>query len=209
MKYLMLIALPLLFMGFVMVETSSPEFVGTITYTLDTEASDAGVIGKAASTISISCAANGISRWEEVSENGSRVVLTDMTKQQQYVLVELLGKKIAIITPKDQVTLKAPVTVALDACCKTVLNKECQSLLTGNGELLLDTSHDLQHPLLPNVEGTPMSFNLSSTAGNAKYVASDMKEGTPDASLFVVPSEYEAVKASELQALFSQMGSDK
>ena len=209
MKYLLLIAVPLLFMGFVIDESNSPEFVGTITYTLDTEASDSGVIGKAASTIWISCAANGVSRWEEVSENGSRVVLTDMNKQQQYVLVEFLGKKIAIITPKDQVTLKTPITVALDACCKTVLNRECQSVLSGNDELLLDTSHNLQHPLLPNVEGTPMSFTLSSTAGNAKYVASDMNERTPDASLFVVPSEYEAVKASELQVLFSQMGSDK
>ena len=141
-------------------------------------------------------------RWEEFTEKGSRIILTNYTKMEQHVLIEFLGTLCAIESPQDQI---AHTYEAISKGKKhgKIMERTCFSAEVNNAHIVWTAGPKLTHPFLPNVDGIPVEFWRETAQGTLLYRAISIIEEEPDDRFFSIPEDYTIVKADELSKLFN------
>lgn len=177
-------------------------FQGQITYTLDQTASTSPAAAQAAQEIHFSTDGER-SRWEEIQPQGKRIVITDFAAGEEFVLMEFLGKKVALLTPPGAL---APMPEKQpryhEASDKQVFGFKCRQAL-GSEVWIFSEDVKVVHTILPNPGGLPLAFTLKNKTGNLVYRATSLEQSTPASSAFALPEGYTKVTTDEFRSLFT------
>ena len=178
------------------------QFSGKVIY-LPVESQNISTAAKEQAPMKVVIRAKGDQvRWEEFTEKGSRVIITDYTKMEQHVLIEFLGTLCAIESPKDQITHDSPM-ISQGKKHGKIMERKCFSAEDTSGQIVWTAGPKLIHPFLPNVDGIPVEFWRSTAEGAVLYRAISIIEEVPSDRFFAIPSEYTVVKSDELSELFN------
>lgn len=143
-------------------------------------------------------------RYDEITTKGIRTVLTDTENSEQYILFNLLGQYIALISPPEALeeTLRKrnrpfenhPQT-ALPIAGMTAAS------MTHDGQtLLFAVGFDAVHPNLPTAPGPVLEFTYPKS--NVRFRAIEVNEGFVEKSAFAIPEKYKKLTTEELQLMF-------
>lgn len=147
------------------------------------------------------------SRWEEFIGPKSRVVITDLESDQQYVLFSLLGESIALVSPEEEMArLKSRTGQEVnEADALPIAGFNCSQATVEGQSVVFTDQYILEHPYLPIVQGMPLEFALKTGNGEIRYRASKVEASQPGDELFLVPQGYLVMNADQMQDLFRQM----
>ncbi len=183
-------------------------FIGEVTWAIDHELSDASAVQRAAERIQLQSDGSR-TRWTEHLALGSRTVITDLSKREEYVLIEFLGEKLAIITPRDKVIASPELTGSTREHKEKQFGYQCAELLNGDNTYLYIPKLQVNHSILPAPGGLPVLFAMKLPTGTVYYRATSLEEKNVASSAFALPEEYRKITTRELQLLFSNVNSEE
>ena len=181
-------------------------FTGTVVYRpLTDDRAESDVLGGPEEIVLTTMGA--LSRWEESVNGKTRVVITDLEAGTQHVLFELLGERIALITPKEEMKRMLQRSGAesptLDAL--PIAGYTCKQSTQQGQTVVYTEAFQLSHPNLPVCGGMPLAFTMPTGRGNIRYQAVKVAEGEADPASFVIPGDYLVLNSDQLRALFSSI----
>lgn len=183
-------------------------FKGEITYEIDIELSDAAAVERAAERIVLQSDGQR-TRWTEHLAAGSRIVISNLEKGEEYVLIEFLGEKLAIITPKEKVMSSPEISGSSKYLNETQFGHTCAELNTGKFTYLFLPDFQIRHSILPSLAGLPVLFSMKLPSGIIYYRATSLKKSKIASSAFALPEEYRPITTQELQMLFGDVNVDE
>lgn len=148
-----------------------------------------------------------LSRWEESVNGKTRVVITDLEAGTQHVLFELLGERIALITPEEEMKriLQRTGAESPQADALPIAGYPCKQSTQQGQTVIYTEAFRLSHPNLPFCAGMPLAFTLPTGRGNIRYQAVEVSEEEVDPARFVIPADYLVLNSDQLRALFSSI----
>lgn len=142
----------------------------------------------------------------------SQVTITDMKKESGTLLMDMMGKKMAVeMTKKDidemEKKNKAPKPEFkyIDGADKKIAGYNCKKALVtieGAGEMEVYYTEDLPAGASKHYEGLkgfPLEYTIDSGQFKMKMTAKEVKQEKLDASLFVIPDGYDKMTFEEFK----------
>lgn len=183
-------------------------FKGEIIWVIDRDLSDPVAMDRAAERIQLQ--SDGVrTRWTEELASGSRVVISDLGKHEEYVLIEFLGEKLAIITPEEKAIASPEVTGERRNLDEKQFGRACEELQNGEYRYIYLPELSVRHSILPSLAGIPVLFAMKLPNGVVYYRATALAEKNVASSTFALPEEYRKITTEELQMLFSNVSGEE
>lgn len=143
-------------------------------------------------------------RYDEITLKGMRTVLTNTQKIEQYILFNLLGQNIALISPPDALEEallhrnrpygEEPQTaMPIAGMSAATFVHQGQSVVFASG-------FGGAHPNLPVAPGPVLEFTYPNS--NVRFRAVHIDQATLPEATFEVPQNYKKLTTEELQMMF-------
>lgn len=143
-------------------------------------------------------------RYDEITSKGIRSVLTNVENAEQYILFNLLGQFIALISPPEALeeTLRnrnRPFENHPQSALP-IAGITAASIVHDGRTILFATGFDGVHPNLPTAPGPILEFTYPKS--NVRFRAIEVNEGFVDKTAFIIPEKYKKLTTEELQMMF-------
>ncbi len=143
-------------------------------------------------------------RYDEITSKGIRTVLTNVEHAEQYILFNLLGQYIALISPPEALeeTLRnrnRPFANHPQAAMP-IAGYTAATIVEGGDALLFASGFDGVHPNLPAAPGPILEFTYPKS--KVRFRAIEVNEGYVEKSAFIIPDKYKKLTTEELQMMF-------
>jgi hypothetical protein len=153
------------------------------------------------------------SRVEQKTPIGSNIILSDTLKKESVLLLELMGKKIALVTNgevdeleknkpelNNQITLTNETKMILGhSCKKAVLQLSDQK---GSAEIWFSPELPNFNNDYPELVGMPLEYTVVTESLVMKFLVTEITPSTVDSALFEIPAGYDIRSQEELKGLF-------
>jgi GLPGLI family protein len=148
----------------------------------------------------------------------SQVTITDSKKESGTLLLDMMGKKIAVEMSKAELEKmekgddkKKPEFKYVDGAEKKIAGYNCKKamvIMEGAGEMEVYYTEEIPATASKHYEGLkgfPLEYTINAGQFKMKMTAKEVKSEKIDAALFVVPSGYEKMTFEEFQKSMSGM----
>lgn len=149
----------------------------------------------------------------------SQVTITDSKKESGTLLLDMMGKKIAVEMSKAELEKmdkggddkKKPEFKYVDGADKKIAGYNCKKALVtveGAGEMEVYYTDEIPASASKHYEGLngfPLEYTINAGQFKMKMTAKEVKSEKVDAALFIVPSGYEKMTFDEFQKSMAGM----
>lgn len=156
------------------------------------------------------------SRVEQKTPIGNNIILSDTIKKESVLLMDLMGKKIALVTKddpealeKNELELNEQVTITNET--KMILGHSCKKAVIklseqkGSAEIWFSSDFPNFNNDYPELMGMPLEYTVTTEALVMKFLVTEITPSTIDSALFEIPAGYEIRSQEELKGLFPSL----
>lgn len=153
------------------------------------------------------------SRMEQKTPIGNNIIISDTVKKESVLLLDLMGKKIALVTKdepldleKNESDFKDKVTITNET--KMILGHSCKKAVIllseekGSAEVWFSTDYPNFNSDYPELMGLPLEYTVIAEDLVMKFLVIEITPSTLDSALFEIPAGYEIRSQEELKGLF-------
>lgn len=180
---------------------------GTIVYSLEYDLPEAYESQRAMLATEMTCyVGKGFTRVEQKSSIGDQITINNLKTGVTTILLDLMGKKVAISTEEVEEQDKIEPTIQYLDETKEIGGFHCRkaiySIMKDGAEATFEVYYTEELPAEANtqfkgIEGFPMEYVIESQGMMITYSAKVVAEGPVDKSLGDVPKDYELMSYSE------------
>lgn len=153
------------------------------------------------------------SRTEQKSPiTGSQIIIADMENNYMVTLMDILGNKIAMTSPMDDMeTMKAEsqkIDIEYLSETKDIAGYKCKKALIKSPDLpdAIEVYYTDEFTggtdQFGSLKGFALEYSVTAEGIQMIFVATRVEEGSVDDSLFIAPAEYKNVTQEELQNMY-------
>ncbi len=174
---------------------------------------------------------NELSRIEMITSMGSSIVINDNTKKEVTVLMDMMGKKIAIKQTQDELSQKEAALkkegkmpeysivetkekkiIAGYKCKKAIvnytLNGKKEQMICYYTEDLPKINNGTDNMALKEIKGFLMEYNINQNGVQMHIIAKSLKAETVADKLFTVPSDFKILSQAEIAEMMGGIGKE-
>lgn len=184
---------------------------GTVKYSLDYDLPEAYESQRAMLATEMTCyIGKGFTRVEQKSTIGDQITINNLSSGVTTVLLDLMGKKIAISTEDVEDKDKVEPTIEYLDETKEIAGYACKKaiykIMKDGVEAVFDVYYTEDLPAEANtqfkgIEGFPMEYIIESQGMVITYSALEVTEGKVDKSLGEIPKGYEQMTYEEFMQM--------
>ena len=151
-------------------------------------------------------------RIEQTMLMGTQVVISDFAANTSIVLMDILGNKIAMVVPEEEMENEAQATTSIEINyfkdSKTIAGYKCKkAVITGDGFetpaiVYYTTKIPYTEDQFKGLKGLPLEMTVNSEGMQMVLSATSVQKKEVEESMFVIPDDYSIMTSEELQELF-------
>lgn len=213
MKHLIVLILSITLLGTTACaeDGGKKKWTGKITYSLDYDLPEAYESQRAMLATEMTCyIGKGFTRVEQTSSIGDQITINNISSGVTVVLLDLMGKKIAISTEDVEDENKVEPTIEYLDDTKEIAGYQCKKaiykIMKEGVEAVFEVYYTEDLPAEANtqfkgIDGFPMEYVIDSQGMVITYSAINVQEEKVDKSLGTVSKDYEQMTYAEFMEM--------